>query len=124
MALPAGELPDPEHGLFAMGLDSLMAVELKNQLSLAAGKDLPASLLFNCPNISALADFLIGELVPSERTLPPPAAAPTPSASPASAAALAAPAGETVASEDELLRQLAAEIQASQNLRAQTATPT
>ena len=116
MALPAGDLPDPEHGLFAMGLDSLMAVELKNQLSLAAGKDLPASLLFNCPNISALADFLLSELVPSEATPAAPTTHPAPAAAPAAN-------GEETQSEDELLRQLAAEIQASQDLRAQTAKP-
>jgi NAD(P)-dependent dehydrogenase (short-subunit alcohol dehydrogenase family)/acyl carrier protein len=114
MRLPGDDLPDPDQGLFEMGLDSLMAVELKNILVLAAGKDLPASLIFSFPNIAALADFLLGELVPV-------AAAASAPAEGAVRPAPVAPDGTGGPGEDELMDLLAAEIQASQHMRAQAA---
>ncbi len=51
-----------ERGLFEIGMDSLMAVELKNRLETAVGRRLPAGLTFNYPNIRALATFLAKEL--------------------------------------------------------------
>ena len=44
--------------LMRMGLDSLMAVEFRNQLSSALKRSLSATLLFDHPTIGALADFL------------------------------------------------------------------
>ncbi|WP_341889819.1 acyl carrier protein, partial [Variovorax sp. YR752] len=40
------------------GLDSLMAVELRNQLTRSVGRPLPATLLFDHPSLDALADEL------------------------------------------------------------------
>jgi acyl transferase domain-containing protein/acyl-CoA synthetase (AMP-forming)/AMP-acid ligase II/aryl carrier-like protein len=57
---------DPQQGFFDMGLDSLMAVELKTRLSSALKRNLPASLMFQYPNIEALAGHLLRELAPAE----------------------------------------------------------
>jgi myxalamid-type polyketide synthase MxaE and MxaD len=65
-----------ERGLFEMGMDSLMAVELKNRLETAVGRRLPAGLTFNYPNIKALAAFLAKELVVETKAVKPAAAAP------------------------------------------------
>jgi len=62
----AAESIDPQQGFFDMGLDSLMAVELKTRLSSALQRDLPASLMFQYPNIEALATRLLHDLAPPE----------------------------------------------------------
>jgi acyl carrier protein len=62
----AVESIDPQQGFFDMGLDSLMAVELKTRLSSALKRNLPASLMFQYPNIEALAEHLLRELAPAE----------------------------------------------------------
>ena len=49
-------------GLFDLGMDSLMAVELKRRLERGVGKALPSTLTFNYPNVGALAGFLQGQL--------------------------------------------------------------
>lgn len=41
-----------------MGMDSLMAVELRSRLQKRSGKPLPSTLTFNYPNASALTQFL------------------------------------------------------------------
>ncbi|WP_372365772.1 SDR family NAD(P)-dependent oxidoreductase [Candidatus Uabimicrobium sp. HlEnr_7] len=53
---------DREQALQEMGLDSLMAVELKNAVETAIGSELPATLLFDYPNIDAMADYLITDV--------------------------------------------------------------
>ncbi|HET9914975.1 MAG TPA: type I polyketide synthase [Anaerolineales bacterium] len=53
---------DADEPLQTMGLDSLMAVELRNKLGQSAGKTLPATLLFECPTINALVDYLASEM--------------------------------------------------------------
>jgi hypothetical protein len=51
-------------GFTSLGIDSLMAVELKARLQMALGLTLPNTLAFEYPNIEALAVFLSCELSP------------------------------------------------------------
>ena len=44
--------------LSEMGMDSLMAVELRNILGTSVGRPLPATLLFDFPTVTAVADYL------------------------------------------------------------------
>jgi myxalamid-type polyketide synthase MxaB len=54
---------EPGVALSEMGLDSLMAVELRNALSAAVGRPLPATVLFKYPSLQALTDFLAYEVL-------------------------------------------------------------
>src|SRR4029453_7746437 len=54
--------PDPEQGFFDMGMDSLLAVELKNRLAQGLGLSLLSTLAFDHPNIQNLTDFLLQKL--------------------------------------------------------------
>ncbi|MBP1158335.1 type I polyketide synthase [Rhodococcus sp. PvR099] len=58
----AASLNDSQRPWRDMGLDSLMAVELRNALRAATGLALSATVVFDEPNPSALADFLEAEL--------------------------------------------------------------
>jgi len=49
---------DLDEPLRQLGLDSLMAVELRNRLGVAAGTTLPATVTFDHPSVSALVTFL------------------------------------------------------------------
>ena len=52
--------PDRRKGLFDLGLDSLMAVELKNRLENTLSIRLAATLIFEHPSITAIAAYLGG----------------------------------------------------------------
>jgi len=52
--------------LFDAGMDSLMAVELRNRLSAELEKPLPATLVFDYPTVEALSDYLCGEVLDIE----------------------------------------------------------
>lgn len=54
---------DPRTPLGDMGLDSLLAVELRNTLGHALGQALPATLLFDYPTIDALTDHLLDSVL-------------------------------------------------------------
>jgi acyl transferase domain-containing protein/threonine dehydrogenase-like Zn-dependent dehydrogenase/acyl carrier protein len=58
LGLPAGSALDARVPLKDMGLDSLMAVELRNALARAFGEALPVTLLFDHPTLQALAQHL------------------------------------------------------------------
>jgi acyl carrier protein len=60
LRLRPGHLPDPARGFFEMGMDSLMAIEVKNRLQADLGVPLRATVVFNYPNIAALVGFLAG----------------------------------------------------------------
>ncbi|MYS81514.1 type I polyketide synthase [Embleya scabrispora] len=55
---------DPSTEFVALGLDSLMALELKTGLESAFRVPLPASLAFDFPSPQLLTEFLDGQLVP------------------------------------------------------------
>jgi acyl carrier protein len=57
------QLPDLHQGFFDMGMDSLMAVELKNRLEIILGRSFPATLVFEHPTIDSLARHLIGQVL-------------------------------------------------------------
>jgi myxalamid-type polyketide synthase MxaE and MxaD len=62
LGLPASQPAPVGRGLFEMGMDSLMSVELKNRLEFGLQHRLPSTLTFNYPNITALTAFLLREL--------------------------------------------------------------
>lgn len=118
IGLPAGCRIDPDQPLHDIGLDSLMAVELRNLLSAACGQPLPATLLFDCPTLAAVADYLQTH-VPALAAGPPesaarrsaPAPAPAPKTAPGATSGVdAAALAEMTDTEAEalLLAELAA----------------
>jgi acyl transferase domain-containing protein/acyl carrier protein len=54
---------EPRQPLSELGLDSLMAVELRNALGAAVGRTLPATLLFRYPSVDALTTFLAHDIL-------------------------------------------------------------
>ncbi|NTU85094.1 MAG: KR domain-containing protein, partial [Chloroflexales bacterium] len=65
LGMAQDEQISPHQPLSELGLDSLMAVELRNRLSHSLERPLPATLLFDQPTVEALAthlgDMLVGE---------------------------------------------------------------
>jgi acyl transferase domain-containing protein/acyl carrier protein len=59
LELPSLEAVPPDRGLFELGMDSLMSVELKRRLERDAGRSLPSTLTFNYPSARALTEFLV-----------------------------------------------------------------
>jgi aryl carrier-like protein len=57
---------DPGRPLQELGLDSLMAVELRNRLARSAGLRLRPTFLFDHPTLDALARALHGEILPEQ----------------------------------------------------------
>ena len=99
LGLDPGHALDPRAPLGDLGLDSLLAVELRNALGTTLKLALPATLLFDHPNVEALTQHLLDTLFPAA----PPAAAPAPA--PKAGSVLDAVAD---LSDDEVERRLAA----------------
>jgi acyl carrier protein len=62
LRLEGPNLVQEDRGLFEMGMDSLMALELKSLLEKDTSLPLPSTLTFNYPTISDLAGYLFGLL--------------------------------------------------------------
>jgi acyl transferase domain-containing protein/acyl carrier protein len=58
----SGSAIDPGRAFKELGFDSLLAVDLRNRLSVAADMRLAATLVFDYPTAEAIADHLIGQL--------------------------------------------------------------
>jgi acyl transferase domain-containing protein/SAM-dependent methyltransferase/acyl carrier protein len=58
MGETSGDAISPDRGLFEMGMDSLMSVDLRRRLEQGTGLKLPTTVTFNYPNVNALAGFL------------------------------------------------------------------
>lgn len=58
MGQGGGEDVPRDRGLFEMGMDSLMSVDLRRRLERGSGLTLPATITFNHPSVAALADAL------------------------------------------------------------------
>jgi acyl carrier protein len=65
LGLGEGRVVDDKQPLRDAGLDSLLAIELRNVLGAAIGRTLPATLLFDYPTIDDLAVHLLATLFPS-----------------------------------------------------------
>jgi acyl transferase domain-containing protein/acyl carrier protein len=59
---------DPRQPLNELGLDSLMAVEMRNALGDLLDRSLPATILFDYPTLAALTEFLVKEILPPATT--------------------------------------------------------
>jgi acyl transferase domain-containing protein len=64
---------DPDQALNELGLDSLLALELRNRLGAASGRKQTATLLFDHPSILALSAFLEEQLFGGSQTVTTPA---------------------------------------------------
>ncbi len=81
--MPQSEPLDENRGLVEMGMDSLMAVILQNELQAAFGVQLSATLVLDYPSITSLARFLQEKLF--VKSSPAPAAPPAESLKPSHA---------------------------------------
>lgn len=72
LGLDPSRPPDRSRPLQELGLDSLLAVELRNLIGndLGLPRRLPATFLFDYPSIDAIANYLAGELLPPDDRLP------------------------------------------------------
>ncbi len=59
-----GGIPRLDEGFFEMGLDSLMAIELKNRLQSRLRRNLPSTIVFEYSNIHSLSLYLAGQPSP------------------------------------------------------------
>ncbi len=73
------EAIDVARGFFTLGMDSLMAIELKNRLQAALERSLPSTVVFDRPSITQLAGYLGREILGWEAS-PVAAGAPEPDA--------------------------------------------
>jgi acyl carrier protein len=62
LGFAVSELADPHQRFFDLGMDSLMAVNLKNRLASSLNLTLPATLIFEFPTIDDLTNYLLGEI--------------------------------------------------------------
>ena len=61
---------DPRTGFSDLGMDSLMVVEARHRLQASIGGSLPATLLFDYSTLDRLVDYLAGEVLAPESSIP------------------------------------------------------
>ncbi len=81
LKLGAGRL-DPRSPLGSYGLNSLMAMELRNRLEIDLDLPISATALWNYPSVAALAEHLLGRLAPASPPTPSPVAGDDPGVMP------------------------------------------
>jgi acyl carrier protein len=87
LGLPGSAEIPPRQPFQELGLDSLMAVELRNAVGVAVGRAQPATLLFDHPTPESLTDHLLSLLPAPDAASPPPADAAAPTVADAADAA-------------------------------------
>jgi acyl carrier protein len=70
LGLGGSHFIDERQPLIEIGLDSLMAVEFRNQLASAFSRQFSVTLLFDYPSLGALADFILGADSPAKPEKP------------------------------------------------------
>jgi len=65
MRLDSRDAVDWRRGLFDVGMDSLMALELKNRLQASLGLAIPSTLAFTYPDVHAISGYLVERLFPA-----------------------------------------------------------
>jgi acyl transferase domain-containing protein/acyl carrier protein len=73
---------DEDSPFTALGVDSLMGVELRNRLESSTGQTLPATAIWTYPTPGALAAFLLERILGAAASTPEPATSPPPEAAP------------------------------------------
>src|SRR5262249_49890896 len=71
LSLGAPSAVPADRPLSELGLDSLMAVELRSALGKRVGKALPATMAFDYPTVSALTRWLLDEVVTATEPVAP-----------------------------------------------------
>jgi myxalamid-type polyketide synthase MxaB len=66
LGFSAGSEVDPAREFVDMGIDSLLAVDLRNRLESSLAIDLPATLVFDHPTLDAVVDHLVETLTADE----------------------------------------------------------
>ena len=65
------QLPSPQQGFFDLGMDSLMAVELRHRLETSLTISIPSTVIFEYPTIHDLAHHLIHQVLPLDSAIEP-----------------------------------------------------
>jgi NADP-dependent 3-hydroxy acid dehydrogenase YdfG len=71
LRIPASQFVDRQRGFTDMGVDSLLALELKDRLEGCVGRPLPSTVVFEHPSVEALAQHLAETLFPLDSVLEP-----------------------------------------------------